>query len=580
MALMIPDTYPASTPPGECEVFERLRKSEGTKEWVVIHSLEIAKHCKRVCGEIDFVVLVPQKGILCLEVKSHQEIRRSHQGWYFGRDPKPEIRGPFRQASEGMHSIRNYVVEKAPFHGSVLFYSGVCFPFCRFDVQSAEWEPWQVIDMCRFRRAPLPRLIEGMLRLGADKMESRGFGWIRDALADFTPAKIGRIVDILRPDFEIIPTAHARISCLEAELNHYTEQQFRALDLIGKNLRVVFTGPAGTGKTLISIEAAVRYKRATPGSRVVWVCFNRNLMEWISDNSVLKEMGVEVRSLHSWMLNVAKLSPSDIGDDEHFWTRSLPESAIDQLLENAADSVGTVDFLVIDEGQDLVSDQNLDFLELMLRAGFASGQWMMFGDFELQDIYQGANGNSFAIETLNERCPPVTRCELTVNCRNRPRIAYRAQTLAKMDPGYASILRPDDQVEPRFQFYQEFEQQIEMLARILTDLRGENFRAKDVVILSTLRGSAAATLTTQPEWSPLMTESMVKPNHRFRYGTIHGFKGLEAPVVILTDLKQVRGREDGMLIYTGLTRSVDRLYALAHQDARENIISIITDLRT
>lgn len=579
MALMIPDTYPASTPPGEREVFERLRQSEGTEEWMVIHSLEIAKHCQRLCGEIDFVVLVPHKGILCLEVKSHQEIRRSHQGWYFGRDPKPEVRGPFRQASEGMHSLRNYIVEKAPFHGSVLFYSGVCLPFCRFDVQSPEWEPWQVIDMGRFRRAPLPRLIEDMLRLGADKMVSRGLGWIRDALEDFTPAKIRRIVDIVRPDFEIIPTAHARVSCLEAELNHYTAQQFHALDLIGRNSRVIFTGPAGTGKTLISIEAAVRYKRANSGSRVVWVCFNRNLIEWISENSVLKEMGVEVRSLHSWMLSVAKLSPSDSGDDEHFWTRSLPEEAIDRLLENAADSVGTVDFLVIDEGQDLVSDQNLDFLELMLRAGFASGRWMMFGDFELQDIFQGAGGNSFAVETLNGRCPPVTRCELTVNCRNRPRIAYRAQTLAKMDPGYASILRPDNQVEPRFQFYQEFEKQVEMLAKLLTDLRADNFRAHDVVVLSTVRASAAATLATHPEWRALMTDSMVHPSDRFRYGTIHGFKGLESAVVILTDIDHIRGREDAMLLYTGLTRSVDRLYALAHHDARDNIISIITDLR-
>jgi hypothetical protein len=579
MALMIPDTYPASTPPGEREVFERLRQSEGTEEWVVIHSLEIAKHCQRLCGELDFVVFVPHLGILCLEVKSHQEIRRSHQGWYFGRNPKPEIRGPFRQASEGMHSIRNYLVDKAPFHGSALFISGVCFPFCRFEVESAEWDPWQVIDMGKFRRSPLPRLIEYMLRSAADKMESRGFGWIRDALADFTPAKIRRIVEIIRPSFEVVPSAHARVSCLEAELNHYTEQQFRALDLIGRNPRVVFTGPAGTGKTLVSIEAALRYKRTAPGSRVVWVCFNRNLMEWISNNSVLKEAGVEIRSLHSWMLSVAKLSPSDSGNNEHFWTRFLPEAAINKLIENAADSVGTVDFLVIDESQDLVSDQNLDFLELMLRAGFASGRWMMFGDFELQDIYRGADRSSFAIETLNGRCPPVTRCELTVNCRNRPRIAYRAQTLAKMDPGYASILRADDQVEPRFQFYQEFEQQVEMLAKILTDLRGENFRAQDIVILSTIRASAATALVTQPKWSPLMTESMVKPNHCFRYGTIHGFKGLEAPVVILTDLKQVRSREDAMLLYTGLTRSVDRFYALAHRDARENIISIITDLR-
>ena len=34
----------------------------------------------------------------------------------------------------------------------------------------------------------------------------------------------------------------------EQELKHYTEEQFQALDAMDLNERVVFSGPAGTGR--------------------------------------------------------------------------------------------------------------------------------------------------------------------------------------------------------------------------------------------------------------------------------------------------------------------------------------------
>lgn len=574
MALMIPSTYPSSTPPGEREVFDRLKSASGAEDWIVLHSLEVANHCKRLCGEIDFMILIPRAGIICLEIKSHNEIRRSHNGWYYGRSPQPDLRGPFRQASEGMHSIRNYVIGKVPYYRHILFHSGVCFPFARFEVESPEWDTWQCIDMGKFRRAPLPDLLVQLLAKAADKMEGAGMEWIRDAVNDFSAEKVQRVVDIVRPNFEMVPSANARISCLEAELKHYTHQQYRALDFITKNPRVLFSGPAGTGKTLLAIEAAVRRKRSASDARVVWLCFNRNLMEWIKSNSPLQELQVEVKSLHAWMLGIGGLKVGDASDPA-FWTRTLPEAAIHQLLSADSDELGSIDFLVVDEAQDLVSEMNLDFLDLLLKAGLGSGKWMMFGDFDLQDIYQGSGTSGFSVETLNGRCSPVTRCELTVNCRNRPRIASRAQTLADMNPGYTEILRPDDNLEPNFKVYETPAQQVEILAKLLDGLRKENFRARNIVILSPFKDSAAAMLAMDPSWKQALSPSLLPGEEKFRYGTIHAFKGLEAPVIILTDIRHINGREDEKLLYTGLTRSTDRLYALVSTQARDELMELL-----
>src|SRR4051794_38662774 len=112
MATMIPFVCDELTSRGELEVFRRLQDDPGTKDWIVLHSLGVARHVERVTGEIDFVVIIPAKGVLCLEVKgsSAAHLLRDDQGrWIYGPGRKPDSRGPFRQAADGMHSVRGHL---------------------------------------------------------------------------------------------------------------------------------------------------------------------------------------------------------------------------------------------------------------------------------------------------------------------------------------------------------------------------------------------------------------------------------------------------------------------------------------
>lgn len=104
---MFPAEIYTDTPsPGELEVFQRLRDDPATRDWIVLHSLDVAHHLKQVVGEIDFVVIIPSKGVLCLEVKAHRRLRCEQGQWYYGSDPAPVARSPFKQAADGMQSIR------------------------------------------------------------------------------------------------------------------------------------------------------------------------------------------------------------------------------------------------------------------------------------------------------------------------------------------------------------------------------------------------------------------------------------------------------------------------------------------
>ncbi len=90
MPRLIPPTIAEDTPSeGERVVFDALALAKGADDWVVLHSLDLANHRRRLEGEIDFLIIIPGKGVLVLEVKGTHHLRRHDGLWFYGNDPPP-----------------------------------------------------------------------------------------------------------------------------------------------------------------------------------------------------------------------------------------------------------------------------------------------------------------------------------------------------------------------------------------------------------------------------------------------------------------------------------------------------------
>jgi DNA polymerase III delta prime subunit len=570
MAKMIPPNYHTDTKSkGEVEIFLRMRDDPLTKEWIALHSLDIAQHLKQVSGEIDFVVIVPGKGVLCVEVKACHRLERRGGQWYYGASTTPDPRGPFKQASQAMHSIRKRLIARDPSLSGILFWSAVIFPYVPFAVQSEEWHPWQVIDYTRFTARPIGALLAQILDHARTFIcEHPGTTWTpsRD---EPTEEQCRSIADSLRPNFEFFERPKSRKLRQSEELKNYTAEQFGALDAMNMNARVLFSGPAGTGKTLLAIEAARRAYKAD--RRVLFLCYNRLLGKWLGEQTVELGSHVTCRTLHSYMLSIAGLSRRGISND--FWLHELPSKAIDVLLEEEG-TEHQFDELIIDEAQDILRDSYLDFLDLSLRGGLASGRWMFFGDFEKQAIYSAAD---LSIEEfLNKRASYVPVYSLRTNCRNTPRIVEVVHLLGDLHPGYTKILRPDDRVEPELQYYSGDAQQQQMLLAALQQLYAKGFTGNEIVILSPRSGAvcAAGRITSLP-WG-----NRVKPLEQARrgyigYSSIQAFKGLEAPVIIVTDIDTVDNDNAASLFYISVTRALHRLLIFMHEDVKGDIAKLL-----
>jgi ATP:corrinoid adenosyltransferase len=570
MARMIPPHIdPQCSSPGEKEIFVRLRDDPGTKEWIVLHSLAVAQHTHLISGELDFVILIPSKGVLVIEVKACSKLARKRGEWFYGSNTKGDPRGPFKQASEAMHSLRRRVTESRPDLSRIAFWSAVLFPYIPFKENSGEWHPWQVIDRSIFQSQPLSRSLNTVLDKARSYLATCASAkWFVPSSKEPYPEQCDELAQLLRADFEIFESRKSRTARLTEELKHYTKEQFGALDVMEENPRVVFAGPAGTGKTMLAIEAA--YRAVCRGNRVLLFCFNKLLAKWLQQQTADLKPLLATNTIHAYMLEVASLP---VHEGTNFWDTEVPLAAIDKLLEQ--DAAGVFDELIVDEAQDILTNNYLDFLDLNLKGGLSSGTWRFFGDFEKQAIYRSSLPS--IKDVLNMRAPDVPIYALRTNCRNTPRVAELARLLGGLNPNYTKVLRPDDGVEPEYIYYRNAAEQQQLLTSLLDALHKENYSGSDIVILSTKAEASCASSLSAGAWRERLEPAGNSGSGRIAYSSIHAFKGLEAPVVIVTDVEKISDAMAASLFYVAVTRSLLRLVIFIKDSIKAELINVITN---
>lgn len=573
-----------------------------TSGWTVLHAFDIAEHHRGLPGEIDFLCIVPGKGVLVVEVKGAHTLRRLKGDWYYGTDPKPDHRGPFRQAAEAMHSLRQRLVRQHPDLNGIPFWSAVCFPFVDFKETSPEWQPWQVIDRRALQLQPIARLLEGVCDQGRRQLAEHNVPWFRPERGEPTSAQCAALVRALRPDFEFFESPKARQLRLNEEVRRYSDEQLEALDAIDANPRIVFDGPAGTGKTVLAIEATRR--AVARGRRVLFLCFNRPLGRWLQSETIDLGRGVTTRTLHEHLRTLAGIEPTrEQRCRQEFWQSELPAMALETLLDGTRKPY---DEIILDEAQDVLCRNYLDVLDLSLANGIAGGNWRFFGDFDWQRIY---DTRSLSLDSFLNPPPegqatgmkPVSamRCTLRVNCRNTPRVAGFAAACGRLTPGYSRVRRPDDDSQPELLWYSSRREQLALLQTVLTDLREAGYAGPDVAILSPLGNQecAAAHLPQQPwrdrlaplvrepgedgeeeeegDWVPSCVPSDLDAVDlhagRIKYSSIYRYKGLEAPVVVITDVEELHTPSQRSVLYVGCTRALHKLVVLAHRKVRRQL---------
>ena len=580
MARMIPPTLNAGATksPGEALVFTLLRDAPEAEGWVVLHSQRLARLRRKERGEADFVVLVPGKGVLVLEVKAHRHVARKGGRWLYG-EGRQEGKDPFRQANDAMFAILDQIRTSLPqMHEDMFVTDAVAFTHVSPVPHGTEWRASQLLDAREMTQARLPAAIIAALDSGAHELRRATRGR-RPCLEEsrLSAEALDAVVQVLRPDFDLVASPSTRRQTREAELLRLTAEQYTALDAMASNDVVVFEGAAGTGKTLLAIEAARRAIES--GDRVLLMCHNRALAVYLraSLGNVATENRVVVGTLHSFLQSITSLQPPKRTQAHtRFFRADLPEAALDVLTTPVAAggfdvSLSGFDTIIIDELQDLAAEEYLSLIPHLLRhQPTKNGRVFCFGDIENQAFFNRHDARETRHE-LKNHLPGCTFFRLTVNCRNTLATVDLVDCVVGVRPPYTAVRRTDSNVEP--EFVSVGDDAARQLASILDKLEAQGYVREGTVVLSLrpITTCLAASLQN-PKWRDRLQELGAATKHgAVQHASVYQYKGLESPAVIVTDLREADIDAQPEALYVALTRSTEVTILLVDAQARTAI---------
>lgn len=555
---MIPPLiHPTVQSAAERKLFELIRDAPGTDDWVCLHSLALARHDTKRRSEVDFLLLT-RKGVFVLEVKGGRIARQSGV-WVFTDRWGNQVRkyeSPYQQASGAMFSLeRDLRAKFGKDHrlGKLLFGYGVLFPDIEFDDYGTEGDRAITYDI-RDRSIPFTAFVDRVA----------GYSRQQDPTSRFAPTEndIHDLTDYLRGDFDRLPSLSARLDDVSGKLLELTREQYHVLDAYASPSfpRLLIQGGAGTGKTLLAVECAIREAHQSSG-RTLFLCYNRLLGAYL--DRVVRERAahdkVEVWTVYALLNHLIKNSKTfgpefarrrESQPDEVVYGELYPEYAGLAVMEGGGERFQTV---VVDEGQDFLSRPLLTILDGLLVGGIEGGRWRVFCDVN----NQGAVYGKYEAEAFSDLLRLGHSMVLPLNRRNSKEIAQETTMLAV--PRVPSVgVTPGLPVE--YLWYDTAADQPKRLKNLLYRLYQDGVKAGRITVLTPRSpGNSCLPALSDPVLEQV-TEQNVYDVVTGAYGsttfsTVSAFKGLENDYVVFVDVENLDGDWWRSVIYVGMSRA-------------------------
>lgn len=555
MAKVYPEALPSSVRDdprrrAECRTYEEL-SAQLDKDWVIYYSVpwigKARPDWRREDGEADFVIAHPELGFAVVEVKGGG-IEIADRQWYSvdRNDARHHIKDPFQQATKSKHMLLDRIRSARGWAGGSWIRSAhfVVLPDAA-DVRSdlSVHAPRDLI----VTRTELPHLGERAREImeAADdesRVQSNGALLIR-TLDDL----IGRNIFLRNP-------LSAQLADEERELLRLTEAQFDVLHHLRNFRRAAICGCAGSGKTLIAVEKALRAARA--GQRTLLTCYNKPLALHLSAVTSGTE-GLDVSTLQALCVKTALATGQHPPIGDH-----LPQDVYDNVYPELLSKAMTLDkslrydTVIVDEGQDMREEWWIAIYDLL--ANQENSTLYVFLD-DNQRLYAGT-----AVPDDLPRFP------LNANVRNtrqivdvvRPHYAGDESIESRGPAGRSVEALPCSAATAR----RELERVINRLIQV------EGVAHEDIVVL-TMSSTASSSVrgASLPGGRVLGDE---RPGVKaIRFDTVRRFKGLESAVVIIVDLTEESVADTTDLLYVALSRPKSHLVLLGDTAAIERIIA-------
>ncbi len=373
-------------PPGEEWFLSEIDKPE--YDWVVIPNKVFKKDFKSSVkeGEIDFIIIIPRKGMVIVEVKSHKGLRIENDVFKKSNGIALE-KDTFQQTQEQRYNLMSYINFNFPSLGYSVNSCArvICTPFSElYPSKSTTFRESEIIGK--------EKLSEGIHLLIEKALDDhlRNYPSSRNLFSD---KNVNSIVEILFSNSYHPPNIDYEE--LEENLEKFDDYQKLLIEIFETNQKLLFSGYPGTGKTNILVHIA--NEMAKDKKKIIFLSYGKVLSAKLRTFEMRNE-NITVEPIYEYMCElIDKYSDDSFPNlDERkkskFWrdwadTGNLQSKAADVIEENENIKF---DVLIIDEAQDILSslrsEYNILFLDKLLKGGFKDGKWAIATD-ETQNIF-------------------------------------------------------------------------------------------------------------------------------------------------------------------------------------------------
>ena len=509
-------------------------------------------------GEADFTILVPQSGVIAVEVKGGGVAFDAGDGKWYSVDRNRQrnpIKDPFKQASNEHHAL----LDQLTGHPSWRQWKGT-----RLSLGHAVVLP-DINDSASVQGPDRPREVIGVnddlrgLRVWLDRVLRF---WRHQDDTPLGAQGVHLVEEILCRSIEVKPLLRATVDDAERQRLRLTANQAKVLRTIGGRKRAVVSGGAGTGKTLLAVEKARQL--AQLGLSVMLLCYNRPLADVLA-LGLKDESRVLVLSFHQLcqrrvsqvhaktgrnLLDEASAAYPGNSDKQLFdvqmpYALALSNEELDEK----------VDAIVVDEAQDFSDEYWFSIEELLSEP--QAGHLYIFID-ENQALYP-RHGNL-----------PVTDepYHLTSNCRNTAPIHEAGYVFYSGEPIDTPEL-PGPAVE-RVAVEGDEEQADAIVRQVHRWVHDEGLRPQDLAVLTAQRPKSYFYDLLQQRGLAAGISWAVEAatgGARVLLDTVARFKGLEAQAVVMWLGDEVVDDEQWETVYVGTTRAKSLLCVVSSQKA-------------
>ncbi len=509
-------------------VFKYVKMARQPGDYCAFHSLMLPGHRNNLTGETDFLILTPE-GFIILEVKGGIISVNKNGEWFTetkGGNIHKIKQNPFLQAKNNMYSVQDEMIKASmPFrkHSNLMGF-GVIFPECKFKIESIEIERSTLLDVTGF-------INNDCIGNFIKQLEIYWRAKFRYKPVAFDSSDFKRIRHWLRPKFHGVKSLRAEQSELSETMVSLVDEQMDFLEISSGKTRVICRGGAGTGKTLLGLEYT-RLRRAK-GLKVLFVVPSQMFFRYLVNRGYRE----------SWIITFEETGK----------------------IENHS-----LDMVVIDESQDLMSLKNFQKIDKILKGGISRGSWLILIDDQNQTGIDGKFDSDYytRLKSFSEIDFLLPR-----NIRNTKEIIdvtklLTSRDIGKKGTGLGSV---------RFIKYKNANEMGVNVCAYIKDQRIKDLKDDMIVILGKDDIGLSAVAREIKRNGHTVTELNRNniagyPLDSIMYSSIKDFKGIEA-FIIIVDIGEFPTEEAlaSTLLYVAVTRATGHLILLYPESMKEII---------